>query len=86
MTFRSYFALKINVNIDMETVCKCLQFHQMYCIYPPLLFNYRIMRAVHSGKWEFEDYCSNKGLTYIKNRSTYLRPQIPVRLKSGGLL
>ena len=29
----------------METVCKCVQSHQMYNIYPPL-FNYRIMWAV----------------------------------------
>ena len=32
----------------------------------------------HSGKWDFEDYCSNKGL--IKNRSAYFCPQPPVRL------
>ena len=44
MTFKEYFALESNVNIDMETVCKCVQFYQMFCVYPPP-FNYRIMRA-----------------------------------------
>ena len=43
---------------------------------------------LHSGKWEFEDYCSNKGLTFIKNCSAYFCPQLPVQLnyKSGRLL
>ena len=39
--------------------------------------------------WFFGDYCSNKGLTVIKNRSgAYFCPQIPERLnlKSGRLL
>ena len=39
-----------------------------------------ITSTVHSGKWNFEDYCSNKGLILIKNRFAYFCPQLPVQL------
>ena len=62
--------------------CDCL---------PPLALNniYKYKYDVmHSRKWDFEHYCSNKGLAFLKNRSAYFCPQISVRLnkKSGRLL
>ena len=38
------------------------------------------MYRLHYGKPNFEDYCSNKGLTFIKNRIAFFRAQLPVRL------
>ena len=46
----------------------------------PLLFIYHFKFTLHSGKLEFEDDCSNKGLTFHENCSAYFSPQIPVRL------
>ena len=44
--------------------------------------------VILGGKCDFKDYCRNKGFTFIKNRSAYSCPQLPVRinLKSGRLL
>ena len=36
---------------------------------------------IHSVKWKIEYYCSNKGITFIKNRSAYFCPQIPYTIK-----
>ena len=46
-------------------------FHGRYLTFPAC-FN----KAIHSEKWDLEDYCSNKGLTFIQNRCVYFCPQI----------